>query len=62
MKQVKWHFDQITAEVTGTNIQKTIFRKRDFFDALHQHFLDNGVQNKREAKAVAKADETEKSG
>ena len=34
-KMVKWQFDSIVQAVTGTNIQKAIFKLRDFNEELH---------------------------
>jgi hypothetical protein len=53
IKQVAWHFDKIVADVTGTNIQRTLFRKRDFIHELHQEHLDSGGK-KRENKSSEK--------
>jgi len=40
--------------VTGTNIQRTVFRKRDFFDTLHQEYQAD--PKKRDQKAKEKFD------
>ena len=58
VKQVAWHFDKIVAEVTGTNIQRTIFRKRDFIAELHQEHIESGGK-KREVKGAEKDWEAE---
>ena len=60
IKQVAWHFDKITADVTGTNIQRTIFRKRDFIPELHQEHFNSGGK-KREVKNAEKWDEENES-
>ena len=67
MKQVKWHFDHICADVSGTNIQKSIFRKRDLIEKVYQEYIDKSSGNqtrKRDLKAAGKEgdDQTEKSG
>ena len=30
MKTVKWQADKLVQEITGINIQKTLFKKKDF--------------------------------
>ena len=39
-KRVKWQFEQITQEVAGTNIQRTVFKKRDFYEDLYKAYLE----------------------
>ena len=55
-KMVKWQFDNIVQAVTGTNIQKAIFKLRDFNEELHQEYVNNGMTpvKKREGKALLK--------
>ena len=50
---VKWQVDAIVQDVTGTNIQKTIFRKRDFDVKLYQEFMVSG-DKKRTVKSSEK--------
>lgn len=54
MKTVVWQVNRIVQEVTGTNITKTIFKKRDFDSSLHQDFLTNGEKKKRDLKSDSK--------
>ena len=55
---VKWQFDHITAEISGTNIERIIFKKRDFFEDLYNDYVENGAGktplNKREIKQKLK--------
>lgn len=51
-KTVKWQVDRIVQDVTGTNIQKTVFKKRDF-DAD----LFNKVETKAEENGDASGEE-----
>jgi len=37
-KTVKWQVDNLIQQITGTNIQKSIFKKRDFFEDLHEQY------------------------
>lgn len=49
--------ENITKEVTGTNIVKGIFKKRDFFENLNQQYLEQSGRislRKRELKAEDK--------
>lgn len=41
-------------DVTGTNIQKTIFKRRDFDVNLYNEFQVNGEPNKRDLKSMGK--------
>ena len=59
-KRVKWQFEQITQEVSGTNIQRTVFKKHDFYEDLYKAYLDNRTPGatpikKREGKLARKA-------
>ena len=56
---MRWQFDWISQGVTGTNIQKTVFKKRDFFADLFEEYLNSGATplKKRDAKAQKKASE-----
>ena len=50
--------ESITKEVTGTNIVKGIFKKRDFFEQLNQQFLEQSGRislRKRDLKAENKS-------
>lgn len=48
--------------MTGTNIQKTVFKKRDFFLDLYQSYINGDmtpVGKKRDLKATTKSNERE---
>lgn len=50
--------ENVTKEVTGTNIIKGIFKKRDFFEHLNQQYLEQSGRislRKRELKAEDKS-------
>lgn len=50
---MKWQVDYLVAQVTGTNIQKTIFRKKDLVQGLE------GEERKRDLKADSKSNASE---
>ena len=59
-KRVKWQFEQITQEISGTNIQRTVFKKRDFYEDLYKAYLERPTPSttpikKREGKLARKA-------
>ena len=53
MKLIKWQVNDIVQQATGTNISKTIFKKRDFSNDLYQAFI-NGEEKKRDVKLEGK--------
>ena len=55
-KFVRWQFESISKEISGTNIVRQLYRKRDFFESLK-----DAPMKKRDSKAANKESEVSKS-